>query len=119
GVNRFPEYAMTWLDLPLTSGSVQAEALCDVHAQSARTVQPGDTSGMPLAVPPMNARPSAHQLVETRPRVRSTAPTVRLDHGCRVGRSRRDPSSPGGIPRWNPDELGELPIVSNRGCCRR
>ena len=81
---------MTCPDLPLTCGSVQAEALCDVHAQSARTVQPGDTSGTPLAVPPMNARPSAHQLVETRPRVRSTAPTVRLDHGCRVGRSRRE-----------------------------
>src|SRR6476620_6154805 len=104
---------MTCPDPPLPCGSVHAEAPCDVHAQSARTVQPGDTSGTPLAVPPMTARPSAHQLVETRSGVRSTAPTVRLDHGCRVGRSRRDPSSPGGIPRLNPDELGELPIVSN------
>src|SRR6476659_9866987 len=81
---------MTYPDLPLTCGSVHAEAPCYVHAQSARTFQPGATPGTPLAVPPMNARPSAHQLVETRSGVRSTAPTVRLDHGCRVGRSRRD-----------------------------
>jgi hypothetical protein len=40
---------MTCRGLPLTRGSVQAEALCDIHAQSARTVQPGDPSGTPLA----------------------------------------------------------------------
>src|SRR6476646_5652572 len=59
---------MTWLDLPLTCGSVQAEALCDVHAQSARTVQPGDTSGTPLAVPPIRtSSPGGIPQIEVNP----------------------------------------------------
>jgi hypothetical protein len=35
---------MTCPDLPLTRGSVRAEALWDVHELSARTVQPAEIS---------------------------------------------------------------------------
>jgi len=72
-------------------GPVQAEASTDEHGRSARMVQPDDTSRTAAgrtadersAISPTNSS-------NTRSRARSTAPTARLDHGCRVGRSRRD-----------------------------
>ena len=72
-------------------GPVQAEASTDEHGRSARMVQPDDTSRTAAgrtadersAISPTNSS-------NTRSRARSTAPTARLDHGCRVGRSCRD-----------------------------